>query len=283
VAYLLASARAPTSRCRLGTHRLAAGQANKALEPLLEAGATMLAEGRTALALSAGALAVDAADSDPGPRCADRCRRHVAEVLLELDRIDEAASTLDDIEALGQIDRRTKAIVRILHGRVATARGELELAQKLFQEAATWLEAMRDVEGLTDALHGQAIVLRLAGRPREAMERYDRMATLGQGNALVGSRALGGNARGATRDRGDRRRRRAARAPPPDGAADRRHVEHRACHAHPRALRAAVRTARGGGALVPHGAGARRRRSAPTRSRSPATTTSESSSDSGGS
>jgi tetratricopeptide (TPR) repeat protein len=51
---------------------------------------------------------------------------------------------------------------------------------------------MRDVEGLTDALHGQAIVLRLAGRPREAMERYERMAKLNEDNALVCSRALGG-------------------------------------------------------------------------------------------
>ena len=176
----------------LGTHRLAAGQANKALEPLLEAASTMLAEGRTALALSAGALAVEAADRIGLHEAQIDARRHVAEVLLELERIDEAESTLDEIDALSHIDRRSKAILRILRARVATARGALELAKKLFQEAALTLEAMRDVEGLTDALHGQAIVLRLAGRPREATERYERMAKLNEGNALVEARALGG-------------------------------------------------------------------------------------------
>jgi tetratricopeptide (TPR) repeat protein len=176
----------------LGTHRLASGQANRALEPLLEAASTMLAEGRTALALSAGRLAVEAADRIRLHEAQIDARRHVAEVLLELERIDEADSTLDEIGALGHIDRRAKAMLRILRARIATARGELELAKKLFQEAAMWLEAMRDVDGLTDALHGQAIVLRLAGRPRDAIERYERMAKLDEGNALVGARALGG-------------------------------------------------------------------------------------------
>jgi serine/threonine-protein kinase len=190
--YLLGERTGSDVALPLGTHRLAAGQANKALEPLLEAAATMLAEGRTALALSAGILAVEAADRIRLHEARIDARRHVAEVLLELERTDEAASTLDEIEAFGHIDRRSKAILRILRARVATARGELELARKLFQEAALTLEAMRDVEGLTDALHGQAIVLRLAGRPREAMERYERMAKLNEGNALVCSRALGG-------------------------------------------------------------------------------------------
>jgi serine/threonine protein kinase/tetratricopeptide (TPR) repeat protein len=176
----------------LGMHRLAAGQANKALEPLLDAASTMLAEGRTTLALSAGELAVEAADRIRLHDARIDARRHVAEVLLELERTEAASAILDEIEALGHIDRRSTAILRILRARVATARGELELAKKLLHEAALTLEAMRDVEGLTDALHGQAIVLRLAGRPREAIERYERMAKLNEGNALVESRALDG-------------------------------------------------------------------------------------------
>jgi hypothetical protein len=70
----------------LGTQRLAAGQANKALEPLLEAAATMLAEGRTALALSAGrAVAADLI----GPRSADR--RGVTSPRPRACAIDDAA------------------------------------------------------------------------------------------------------------------------------------------------------------------------------------------------
>lgn len=176
-----------------GRHRVASGNADRAVTPLLRAARTTQVEGRPALSYFAAALARVAADQSGVTMARAEARQRMAEALLELDRPEEAEQVLAEAEKVGALDRRSRARLSVLGARAAIAQGDLERGRKLLDQAATAFETMRDWAGLVDTAHGEGILYRLEGRPDAALDRYARMLRLNQGadpraevQALVG-------------------------------------------------------------------------------------------------
>jgi tetratricopeptide (TPR) repeat protein len=167
-----------------GRHRWQAGQADRAVAPLLRAGRAALASGRPRVALSAAELAVRAADACGVTMARVEARQRLAEALLELDQPLVARDRVEQAWRIGGIDRLSRARLDVLGARAAIGLGELELAAELADRARGVFEATRDRQGLVEAAMAQGMRLRLEGRPAEAAECFAAVLSANRGHDL---------------------------------------------------------------------------------------------------
>jgi class 3 adenylate cyclase/tetratricopeptide (TPR) repeat protein len=104
---------------------------------------------------------------------------HVAKALGELNRWDEAERyALIATDTSAATDAESQALGREVQGLVLAHRGEFETAERLAREALAIREQGEYVDGHGDSLSTLAEVLRLAGRPAEAVESFNAALAL---------------------------------------------------------------------------------------------------------
>ena len=176
----------------LGSHSLYANEPGRAMTPLLTAAQVAREEGRTAIALDAARLAITAADRAGVMMGRVEARHQAAAALLDLDRPEKAAQTVQDAYALKHLDRRSVARLQVLEARSAIAMGQLEKGRQVLEKAKDAFMATRDRQGLIDTAHGLGTLFRLAGQPRSAAGCYRQMLRLNNQDHSIEVRALTG-------------------------------------------------------------------------------------------
>ncbi len=164
-----------------GAHRLHAGEADRALVPLLRATRTALRGGLPHLALRAAELAVRAADATGILMAQVEARQRQAEALLELDDPRKARERIREAQSLGKVDRLSVAHLKEIEARSEAALGDPENARRLLAQAHATFEATRDWAGMVSvALHTGAL-LRNEGLHDQAADRYAEALRLDRG------------------------------------------------------------------------------------------------------
>jgi len=168
-----------------GSHWLYAGDAAKALTPLLRAARAGLSQGRAAVALDAARLAITAADRCGAKMGQIEARHQAADAMLDLDQPLAAMDMVEEAARLGKLDRRSSARLKVLAARAQIAQGDLDAGRKRLEAASADFLAVRDRTGLIDTFHGQGMLYRMAGQPRSAAHCFRQMLKLNAGDPAV--------------------------------------------------------------------------------------------------
>lgn len=176
----------------VGLHRLRSGQLAAAVGPLLAATRKLGEGGRTRDAIETGAHAIEAADAVGQPTMRLEARRLHAQALLESGQPERAVPLIE--HALHQIegDRLARARLRVLNGRAARKRGDLEAAGREFDAAASVFQAMRDRAGLIEVAVQRAKLARSEGRQDEAITHWGEVLRLNRGDLSMEAEGLNG-------------------------------------------------------------------------------------------
>jgi tetratricopeptide (TPR) repeat protein/energy-coupling factor transporter ATP-binding protein EcfA2 len=176
----------------LGLHRLRAGDAFGGLQPLLDATRRMNQGGRARDAIRAGAMAIEAADAVGQPTARLEARRLHAEALLEVGEPDRVIPLIEHALREVEGDRLARARLRVLHGRAARKRGELDVAAREFEAAHQTFTALRDRAGLVEVATQRAKLARIEGRPDQCITHWAEVVRMNRGDLALESEALNG-------------------------------------------------------------------------------------------
>ncbi len=176
----------------LGMHRLRAGEPEKALQPLLSAARKMNQGGRARDAIRAGAMAIEAADAVGQPTARLEARRLHAEALLEAGEPERALPLIEHALREVEGDRLARARLRVLYGRAARKRGDLETAVREFDAAHQTFTALRDRAGLVSVASQRAKLARVEGRPDRSITHWAEVLRMNVGDLGLEAEALNG-------------------------------------------------------------------------------------------
>lgn len=176
----------------LGMHRLRAGDPGKALQPLLSAARRMNQGGRARDAIRAGAMAIEAADAVGQPTARLEARRLHAEALLEAGEPERAVPLIEHALREVEGDRLARARLRVLYGRAARKRGDVEVANREFDAAHQTFTALRDRLGLVAVAAQRAKLARVEGRPERAITHWAEVLRMNVGDLGLEAEALNG-------------------------------------------------------------------------------------------
>lgn len=176
----------------LGMHRLRAGEPEKGLEPLLAAARKMIQGGRARDAIRAGAMAIEAADLVGQPTARLEARRLHAEALLEAGEPERALPLIEHALREVEGDRLARARLRVLYGRAARKRGDLEGALREFEQAHQTFTALRDRAGLVAVAAQRAKLARVQGRHDRSITHWAEVLRMNGGDLGLEAEALNG-------------------------------------------------------------------------------------------
>ncbi len=176
----------------LGIHRLRAGEAQEALTPLLSALRKMNQGGRARDAIRAGAMAIEAADIVGQPTTRLEARRLHAEALLEAGEPERAAPLI--AYALREVegDRLARSRLRVLLGRAARKRGDLDTATREFDAAHQVFTVLRDRAGLVEVAQQRAKLARVQGRADRCVAYWGEVIRMNRGDLVLEAEGLNG-------------------------------------------------------------------------------------------
>ncbi|MDP2317548.1 MAG: protein kinase [Pseudomonadota bacterium] len=176
----------------LGMHRLRSGSPEKALGPLLSAARKMIQGGRARDAIRAGAMAIEAADAVGQPTARLEARRLHAEALLETGEPERAVPLIEHALREVEGDRLARARLRVLLGRAARKRGDVESAQREFDAAHQTFTALRDRAGLVEVAVQRAKLTRMAGLANQSITHWAEVVRMNRGDLALEAEALNG-------------------------------------------------------------------------------------------
>jgi tetratricopeptide (TPR) repeat protein len=176
----------------LGMHRLRAGDPEAALGPLLSAVRKMNQGGRARDAIRAGALAIEAADGVGQPTGRLEARRLHAEALLEAGEPERAAPLIEHALREVEGDRLARARLRVLLGRAARKRADLETAVREFEAAHQVFTALRDRAGLVEVAAQRAKLTRSQGRADRSANHWGEVLRMNRGDLALEAEGLNG-------------------------------------------------------------------------------------------
>jgi tetratricopeptide (TPR) repeat protein len=176
----------------LGMHRLRSGSPELALGHLLSAAGKMNQGGRARDAIRAGAMAIEAADAVGQPTARLEARRLHAEALLEAGEPERAVPLIEYALREVEGDRLARARLRVLLGRAARKRGDVEVAQREFEAAHQTFTALRDRAGLVEVAVQRAKLARMSGRAHQSITHWGEVVRMNRGDLALEAEALNG-------------------------------------------------------------------------------------------